>query len=119
MKPTSAIATTTTLALAFSALSFLPISGLGKPALAERCGQFYTGKDNRGKSFTVCLTNSKTIPAEFNDQISSIFIPPNKKCILFTDAGFSGLSREFSGSGSVNLPRNLDNRVSSIQCTNK
>lgn len=118
MKPTSAIATTATLSLAFSALSFLPISG-GKPALAERCAQFYIDKDARGKSFTVCLTNSKTIPAEFNDRISSISIPPNKRCILFTDAGFSGLSREFSGSGFVNLPPNLDNRVSSIQCTNK
>jgi hypothetical protein len=116
MKSTSVIATTTTLAL--SALSVLSISGFGQPALAERCAKFYKDRDNRGKSFTVCFTNSNSVPLGFNDQISSIDIPTGRRCILYTDGRFKGRSIEFKGTtGSANLQPEFDNQVSSVQCT--
>jgi hypothetical protein len=116
MKSTSAIATTTTLAI--SALSCLSTFGLGQTALAAPCARFYKDRDNRGASFSVCNTNSDTVPRGFNDQISSINIPRGRKCILYTDARFKGRSIEFKGTtGLANLQPEFDNQVSSIQCT--
>ncbi len=111
-----AIATTTTLAI--SAFSGLSISSLSQSALANDCPRFYKGRDLAGASFQLCLTNSNTIPAGFNDQISSLIILQGHKCILYTDAAFKGQRIEFIGpTGVVNLQRGFDNKVSSIQCT--
>lgn len=116
---TAAIATTTTLAI--SALSCLSISGFSQPAFGQNCSnpaKFYKGRDLRGASFPLCFTKSKTIPANFNDQISSLEIPRGRKCILYTDAGFKGRRIEFIGATNVvNLQPEFNNKVSSIQCT--
>lgn len=90
MKSISAIATTTTLAIC--ALSFLSTFGLGQTALVAACARFYKDRDNHGASFSVCNTNSDTVPRGFNDQIFSINIPRGRKCILYTDARFKGRS---------------------------
>ncbi|HEY9608305.1 hypothetical protein [Allocoleopsis sp.] len=116
MKSTAAIAITTTLAI--SAFSFLSTFGLGQTAFAAPCARFYKERDNHGASFSVCNTNSNTVPRSFNDKISSINIPRGRKCILYTDAKFKGRSIEFKGTtGLANLQPEFDNQVSSIQCT--
>lgn len=116
---TAAIATTTTLAI--SALSCLSISGFSQPAFGQNCSnpaKFYKNRDLGGASFRLCFTNSKTVPANFNNQISSLEIPKGRKCLLYTDAGFKGRRIEYIGATNVvNLQPEFNNKVSSIQCT--
>lgn len=116
---TAAIATSTTLAI--SALSYLSIPGFSQPAFGQNCSnpaKFYKDRDLRGASFQLCFTNSKTIPARFNDQISSLRIPKGRKCLLYTNAGFKGRRIEYIGATNVvNLQPEFNNQVSSIQCT--
>jgi len=118
MKSTAAIATTTTLAI--SALSFLSTFGLGQTALAAPCARFYKEKDNRGASFSVCLTNSDTVPRGFDNHISSINIPKGEGCILFTKPKFKGRLISYVGpTGRNNLPPEFNNQVSSLQCNRR
>lgn len=49
----------------------------------QKRAKFYKGRDLGGASFPLCFTKSKTIPANFNDQISSLEIPRGRKCILW------------------------------------
>jgi hypothetical protein len=118
MKSTSAIAATTTLAI--SALSFLSPFGLGQTALATPCGRFYKEKDNRGASFSVCNTNSDTVPRGFENHISSINLPEGENCILFTKPKFKGRFINCRGpTGRNNFPPEFNNQVSSIQCVQR
>jgi hypothetical protein len=118
MKSTSAIAITTTLAI--SALSVLSTFSLGQTALAERCGRFYKEKDNRGASFSLCFTNSDTVPRGFENHISSINLPKGEGCILYTKPKFKGRFINYKGpTGRNNLPPEFNNQVSSIQCNTR
>lgn len=91
----AAIATLNTLVI--SALFCLSIFGFSQSALSEDCPRFFKDRELRGASFSVCLTDSDTVPASFNDQISSLNIPKGHKGTLYTDAGFKGRQIEFIG----------------------
>ena len=115
MKSTSAIATLTT--LAFSAPVCLSVFGFSQSTLAGDCPRLFKDKNLRGASFSLCNTNSTTVPAGFNDQISSLRIPKNYGCVLYTDAGFKGRRIHYTGpTGIANLSPAFNNKVSSVQC---
>ena len=84
-----------------------------QPQPADRkCPTFYRDADQQGDSFQLC--KSSNVPAEWNDQVSSFYVPRGYNVRLFKDADRKGDCKGLYGQGSYNVPADFNDQLSSV-----
>jgi len=84
-----------------------------QPKPAERkCPTFYRDANQQGDSFELC--RSGNVPAAWNDQVSSFYVPRGYNVRLFEDAGRKGDCTRLYGQGSYNVPADFNDELSSV-----
>ncbi len=82
------------------------------------CATFYA--DGQLKGATLVSTgpadNSPTIPANFNDTMSSVAVTPGCTVIAFADGNYGGQSVTFTQTAEV-VPASINDQMSSYKCT--
>lgn len=83
-----------------------------QPQPVRRCPTFYTAASQKGESFQLC--NGGNVPAKYNDQVSSFYVPRGYEVHLYKNYGLSGEYYGPYSEGSYSVPAFLRNQVSSV-----
>ena len=78
----------------------------------RKCPTFYRDVNQQGDSFQLC--KSGNVPAEWNDQVSSFYVPRGFNVRLFEDANQRGDCEGLYGQGSHNVPADFNDQLSSV-----
>lgn len=78
----------------------------------RKCPTFYKKANQQGASIQLCSTDN--MPAGWNDQVASFYVPPGFYVRLFEDTNSRGDCEGLYGAGSYNVPSKLKNDVSSV-----
>jgi len=78
----------------------------------RKCPTFYRDANQQGDSFQLC--KSGNVPAEWNDQVSSFYVPRGYNVRLFEDGDRKGDCTQLYGQGSYNVPADFNDELSSV-----
>ena len=76
------------------------------------CPVFFTYSNQQGDSFQMCSNGD--VPFQWNDKVSSLYVPTGFTVLLYQDSGFGGFNFGSYNQGSYNVPADYDNQLSSV-----
>ena len=78
----------------------------------RNCPTFYVDIDQQGDSFQLC--SGGNVPGQFNDQVSSFYVPRGYIVRLYRDSGSNGQSYGPYSQGYYNVPGDFNDQLSSV-----
>jgi len=81
--------------------------------LANNCVTFFTDGDFEGNVFEMCSDGN--VPSQYNDQVSSLIVPPATTVMLYQDDGYRGRTAGPYTTGSYNVPADFNDQLTSVR----
>lgn len=88
------------------------------PSAPTVCATFYADAQLKGATLVSMgpTDNAATIPAAFNDAMSSVAVTPGCTAIAYPDGNFGGTSTTFT-QNTDSVPASINDQMSSYKCT--
>jgi hypothetical protein len=95
-----------------------PAAAPAAPPAATVCATFYADANLKGATLVSMgpTDNSPTVPATFNDVMSSVAVSPGCTVMAYADGNYGGQVATFTQNAEV-IPASMNDQMSSYKCT--
>ena len=98
--------------------SAAPVASPAAPPTPTVCATFYADEHLKGATLvsTGPADSSPTIPAAFNDAMSSVAVTPGCTAVVYPDGNYGGQAATFTQTAET-VPASINDQMSSYKCT--
>jgi Peptidase inhibitor family I36 len=95
-----------------------PAAAPAAPPAATVCATFYADANLKGATLVSMgpADNSQTVPATFNDVMSSVAVSPGCTVMAYADGNYGGQVVTFTQTTEI-VPASMNDQMSSYKCT--